>query len=479
MPAATEAVVDLRVKRPSPWQREFDQRIRDPIARVIVCVLGRKAGKTTAVERIIVFALERRVRVGWYAHVDKAARIAWDFARAVLPPALVVSRNEAEHTFTLANGSTFTFGSMKEPDNNRGGNFDLVVCDEGAQISAYARDMVVGPLVAEGKPGVIVVFTTPKGKRGRGGWVYRDFMKAKGGSPGYFQIKGRTEDNPLRSVKAWAAWARKNLPEATVKQEIDADFLEGGGGVVDFRRISINGGDEEHPVTLPFHEDPVVGANGTTRREACVVGLDPAQTRDYFGCAAIEVESHRLRGMIRFHGYDWPRQVQMAAEFWKRYAGPPGHRIPARLDTTGIGSPVGTLLQQHGVRFVGVNFSKKPEHRDERFDVDNKTLIVQALQVATEQDLWSAPWIEELITEGDAFEMELLSSGHVRYAAAEGFKDDLVIAVGLAICGMPSAAETLVYGLAPAAPGPESIHADEAERERAEDEPRGGIGGEW
>lgn len=429
-------VVEHTVKllAPSRWQQELDQKMRAPGVRVIVCVLGRRAGKTTCVQRFLRRALASKLNVGWYAHVDSAAEQAWGYAVGVLPQSAFRYRNETKHQFRLQNGSAFTFGSMKEPDNNRGRGHDIVVLDEGAQMSMYARDQVVSAMVAESDVGLIVVFTTPKGKRGKGAWVYRDFKKAEAGEPGYLKIHGRTEDNPLETVHEWAAWVRKNLPEKVVRQELDGEFLEGGLGVLDFRPIAVNGGDARKPMAMPYHEDPIVGLNGKAIVETCSVGLDPARESDFFACAAIGLKSRRLRGLMRFHRMEWPQQTAIATDFWKRYAG----GRAAMLDTTGMGGDaVASMLRAKGLRFRPVNFSKKAEVADERFDVDNKTMIVQALQVATEGKHWSIPWIEELISEGETFEAQLLSSGHVRYRAAEGFYDDLVIAVGLAIIGLP------------------------------------------
>jgi hypothetical protein len=125
-----------------------------------------------------------------------------------IPKSCMAYKNETDGVARLVNGSVFKFGTMKDPDEQRGPNFDIVVLDEGAQISTYARDMVVAPMIADSKIQLIVVLTTPKGKRGKGAWVSRDFQKAKDKEPGYYYIKGKTEENPSPAVREWAAWAR-------------------------------------------------------------------------------------------------------------------------------------------------------------------------------------------------------------------------------------------------------------------------------
>jgi len=390
---------------------------------VIVCVLGRKAGKTTGVQAFIELAVSERLRVAWYAHVSAGSALAFEVFKSTISQSAITYKNETEGVVRLVNGSSFKFGTLKNPDNERGPNYDIVVLDEGAQISTYARDQVVSPMVADSKRKLIVVLTTPKGKRGKGSWVYRDFERARNHEDGYFYIKGATEENPSEDVREWAAWARENSPADMIREELDAEFLESGFGTIDFRQIAINGGDAGHPVPLDYAEEIIPP-------EPCIVGLDPARLRDWFACAAIGVHSRRLRALMRFQRMEWPAQIARAAAFYKRYA----KGYPARVDTTGMGGDsVGSMLNEAGVTYEAIDFSKKATYGDKRFDVDNKTAIVQGLQVSVERQEWSMPWIEELISEGDTFEAELLPSNRIRYRAAEGFHDDLVIAVGLAV----------------------------------------------
>ena len=172
----------IRLIAPSRWQSKLDTLIRLAAARVIVCVLGRKAGKTTTVQRLLRLSLDRPgLRVGWYAHIQAGADLAFEVLKGSLPKSSIAEKNETKGTLRLVNGSHFKFGTMKDPDNERGPNYDVVVLDEGAQISTYARDMVVSPMVADSAVRMILVLTTPKGKRGKGSWVFRDYEKAKNG----------------------------------------------------------------------------------------------------------------------------------------------------------------------------------------------------------------------------------------------------------------------------------------------------------
>lgn len=385
--------------------------MRKPDAKVVVAVWGRRAGKTTgAVEALMLLGLERRVKVGWFAPVSKATRVAWEHACSVIPRSALLDRSETEKSLLLVNGSRFQFFSLDEPDNVLGWGFDLVLLDEGARVSKYARDEIVAPMVAD-RDGTLVAITTPKGRTGRGGWVWRDFQRAKQGLPGYYWLAGPSTQNPLPSIRSWVKWAKDNLPDRVYRQEILAEFLEQEEVILDLRPACVGGGSEGDPCDLPFEMEPSPGRHS--------LGCDLAKVRDWTVVTAVDLETGQLRYADRFHRMSWEMQVHRVLHAQERYAG------VLNVDATGLGEPVVEMMERAGLVVNPVKFT-----------VDSKTELVESLIVAIERSEFTMPWIEQAVAEADTLECDLLSSGRVRYRAAEGFHDDFVMSLGLAVHGL-------------------------------------------
>lgn len=366
-------------------------------------------------------AIRTRLQIGWFAHVARSTKVAWEHAVRIIPASAILKKNETDKILTLINGSRLTFGSLDEPDYVLGAGFDIIVIDEGARVTKYARDEILAPMAAD-RNGLILVITTPKGKKGKGGWVWRDYQKAAQGVPGYYKMTGPTTQNPLPAIKEWARWAKANLPGDVYRQEILAQFLDYGGTVLDLSGIATMGGNEDHPIRLPFVEGPELYCKLEDRSvvtEPCSTGIDLADTVNYTVVASIGMNSGRLKYMDRFHRIGWHPAVQRI----KR--GLQGRRGLVRVDATGLGGPVCAMLRKANVAFKPVTFN--PEV---------KTSLVQGLQVATEQREFATPWIAEMIAEGESFEGDVLTSGRMKYGAADGFHDDIIIALALAVQGI-------------------------------------------
>lgn len=382
--------------------------IRKPGAKVVVLPLGRRWGKTTMVETAVEDAA-RGEKVLWSGHRYSSVQLAWNYALRCLASSAVTRKRETDFLIETNSGGMLKMFSLDDPDSGLGWGGRYHYLDEAARISQIARDQTVAATVAD-YDGTIIVLTTPRGKRGRGGWVYRDYQKALHGEAGYYFRKGPSTENPNPAIASWCAWAEKNLPRKIYEQEVLAEFLEDGGSILDLRPVAVNGGSADDPVGLPYEEDP--------EGERCTIGLDLGKTQDYTVFAAIGDKSGRLRCMDRFYRIEWPVQVERVKRLHEKYPG------QIHVDATGLGDPVVSMFEQAGVPLNGVKFTN-----------DSKTAIVQGLQVASERREFTMPWIEEAISEADTLEVETLSSGRLKYEGAEGFHDDIVMALGLIFYG--------------------------------------------
>jgi hypothetical protein len=409
---ATTRIHEWQFTEPHSGQAAARELIHRPEARVVVLALGRRWGKTTMVEAAVEDAA-RGAKVLWSGHRYSSVQLAWNYAIRCLASSAITRKRETDFLIETNAGGMLKMFSLDDPDSGLGWGGRYHYLDEAARISIEARDQTVAATVADHN-GTIIALTTPRGKRGRGGWVFRDYQKAVQAEAGYFFRKGPSTENPNPAIAAWCAWAEKNLPRKIYEQEILAEFLDDGGAILDLRSVCVNGGTADDPVRLPFRE-PHGG-------ERCVLGVDLAKTQDFTVVAAVGERSGRLRFMDRFNRLDWPVQVERVKRIHEEYPG------PIYVDATGLGDPVVSMFYAAHVPITPVKFTN-----------ESKTAIIQGLQVAVERREFTMPWITEAVAEADTLEVETLSSGKLRYEGAEGFHDDVVIALGLVFYGRNTA----------------------------------------
>lgn len=397
-------------------------------------MFGRRWGKTVGMTEILLeLGIERPgLQIGWFAHRYSACKVAWEHALKVTPPTAIRRKHSGEMDLQINNGSRFKCWSLEDPESCLGWGYDFAVIDEGARVSQYARDEIVWPMTLD-RGGTLLVPTTPKGRKGRGGWVYRDYKKAKEGVAHYAYVQGPTTENPNPLIQEWVEFYRENMPAAAYEQEILAQFLDTGAGILDLEPICTQGGSAESPVKLPF-EDEYAEKWGDVKNgeewipEPCVAGVDLAQKVNWSVVWIIGLKSKRTRFVDRFSRLPWQAQRERIARACRKW------RAGCFIDATGIGSVVseelrgllgGSQLPGHSVRLVPVVLSS-----------DVKTEVIQGLQVATERKEFSMPWVAEAVSESETFEAEPLPSGRMRYSAPSGFDDDTIIALALANRGI-------------------------------------------
>jgi hypothetical protein len=409
-------------------------RLRKLVARpdlkTIVAVLGRRWGKTTGlVELFLHESLKSRIDVGWFANVKRSMRAAWEHALKCTPPSAIYHKSEAEKTIALVNGSSWQFNSLEEPDNVRGWAYHVAIIDEASRVSARARDEVVGPMLADHN-GKLIIATTPAGKRGRGGHVYRDFKKAKIGHKGFGWLHGPTTENPLQSIRDFCREKRDEWSTAVYDQEILAKFLESDAVVLDIRPVCVLGGSERDPVRLPW-------SRPWEPEEDWIAGLDLGQKESWTVLTVLGLETRKLLMAIRIKSMPWKAQIALLVrellpmtrglqEAREQNKEPKeGHLF---VDFTGIGGPVVEAFQDE-LEDTPINLTPVT------FDAQKKQLFVRCIQVCTEDRDYELPHIAEYVQEADMLEEREGSSGLMLYKAAPGFHDDCVWSLGLTLYG--------------------------------------------
>ena len=196
------------------------QLIADCPARFIVCICGRRFGKTVlGVWKCIKGALEGSNGIYWWVgpnYPEIQASRAWPILKELvnqIPGSIV---READRYVTLPNGSEIWIKSAENEDSLRGGALDGVVLDEAAQLKEYLWDAVLNISLLD-RGGWALFIGTPRGKN----WLYRLFIRAK--RKDWAAFKFTTFDNPYLSLERINAIVADTPPQL-VQQEIYADF---------------------------------------------------------------------------------------------------------------------------------------------------------------------------------------------------------------------------------------------------------------
>lgn len=384
-----------------PKQREaiFDER------RYSFIEATTKAGKTSG---CIVWIFENALQgkegqnFWWVAPVSGQADIAFRRCLRAIPHDLR-SENQTLKTITLINGAVIWFKSADKPNSLYGEDVYGAVVDEASRMKEEAWHAVRSTLTATRGP--VRVIGNVKGRRN---WFYQLARKAeKNEDPNYGYHK-------ITAVDAVAAHildqeeiddARKLLPEAVFKELYMAEPADDGGNPFGIAAIAA-----------------CVDPHGIVPDAVPVVhGLDFAKKQDW--TVEIGLNQHgRVASFWRMQR-GWEEQVPILR---KRI----GTR-PTLADSTGVGDAIVERLQKKSRAVEGYIFSPK-----------SKQILMEGLAVAIQNQEVSFPDAPEgtlpanhpghIRRELESFEYVYTRTG-VLYSAPEGFHDDCVMALALAV----------------------------------------------
>ena len=193
---------------------------------------------------------------------------------------------------------------------------------------------------------------------------------------------------------------RRSFPERVWQQEMLAQFLEDAGGV--FRRVM-------EAAKAPVQE----------RREhngQYLFGVDFARDADFTVIAVWDVDRKQLCHLDRFNQIDYTVQLARLNGLYERFK-------PAAIvaEANSMGGPLVEFMRRSGLPvrpFTTTNATKAQ--------------VIEALALGFEQGAFQIIPDPVLIAELQAYELERLPSGLIRYGAPNGMHDDAVIAAALA-----------------------------------------------
>ena len=351
----------------------------------------------------------------WVAPVYPQAEIAYRRMKDGLPKDLQKT-HDTDRWIELPTGARMWFKSAEKPDNLYGEDVYAAVIDEASRCREESWHAVRSTLTATRGPLRII-----GNVKGRKNWAYALARKAEANEPG-MSFKRITAHDAIKAgilSEEEVEQARRDLPEQVFRELYLAEPSDDGGNPFGLSSIA--------KCVAPLSSGKPV-----------VWGWDLAKRQDWAVGIALDEDSQ----VCRFERFQKPWDETM-----KSIIASTG-KVPALVDSTGVGDPIVELLQKEpGTQFEGYQFTSP-----------SKQKLMEGLAVAIQrQEIGFPDGPAPIRSELENFEFELTRTG-VRYSAPDGFHDDCVCALALAVMHKSHARKPMVISDAllkrSAQPGP-------------------------
>jgi hypothetical protein len=365
-----------------------------------------KAGKTVG---CLAWILEQALagKAGdnywWVAPIFMQSMIAYRRLKRGLPTTLYVV-NERDLSLTLPNGAMIWFKSADNADSLYGDDVKAVVVDEASRVKDEAWFAIRTTLTAT--RGVVRIIGNVKGRKN---WFYSMCRKAEAGEPNMAYAKLTAYDAVEGGVldAEEIEDAKRQLPENVFKELYLAEPSDDGGNPFGLSHIRAC-------VRPEYSKD--------TMR---VAGIDLAKSVDWTVVIGLDIAGNAT-GMERWQHEPWDRTQERIITLVER--------TPALVDSTGVGDPIYERLHKERRNIDGFTFSQASKQR-----------LMEGLAVAIQSHKVSFP-DGPIRAELDQFEYVYSRKG-VSYSAPEGYHDDCVVALALAVEKLRLISPALLHGV--------------------------------
>jgi hypothetical protein len=381
---------------PRDHQLEF---LRAP-QRFKIGVWNRRGGKSmTALNSQVMKAVQKQGIYYYFLPTYKLAKqVAWDsLVLNHIPKEVIKKKNDSELAIYYKNGSIQRFLGCEDPDAHRGVNPTDVIFDEYSEMDEKIWIDIILPVLRENKGTATFIFT-PKGMN----HSYRLIQMAKE-SPEEWFVSVKTVLETKSHGPAEIEMSRKEMPEASFKQEMMCEFLDSAGQF--FRRLEEN--------TYKGQVEPV----GTFQ-----FGVDLAKYRDWTVITPFNLSTFYVYPQERFNQVDWNLQKARIEATVRRYG-----NGKIFIDSTGVGDPVVEDLKRRGLNIDEEGF---------RFTEQSRKQLLENLAILLEQDKIKLPDDEGLREELKGFQLKLGERGKVKIQSSLEH-DDRVMSLALAVWQAP------------------------------------------
>jgi hypothetical protein len=337
----------------------------------------------------------------WVAPVTGQADIAFRRALRAIPRDLYIA-GATYKTISLVNGATIWFKSADKPDSLYGDDVHAAVIDEASRMKEDSFHAVRSTLTHTNGP--LRIIGNVKGRRN---WFYAMARRAQEGDPrmGYHRIVAgdAVHAGVLKSEEIEDA--KRMLPENVFRELYLAEASDDEGN--------------------PFgHSNIKACIAPLSKRPPFLWGWDLARAVDWTVGIALD-EKGCVCAVERFNQVPWEVTIDRIVRAT--------NRKPALVDSSGLGDPILDRLQRAMYsKFEGYQFTGPSKQ---------KLMEGLALAIQTKQVTYPAG---PIVLELSEFQYEYRRN-FVAYSAPQGFHDDCVCALALAVSHYTNKRRNLDY----------------------------------
>lgn len=383
-------------------QKEAYDILHSNDCQFLIARWSRQCGKTVLAEIMLIEYLCKKGTYNGYISptFSQGRKVYSELINLLEPTGIVRKANASELTIETIFGSTLKFFTIASPSSIRGFTIDgLLVIDEAAYFPTQLPNgedpyyNVIFPIIKARKPKVLVI-STPNGKQGM---FFDLWQRAELGEKGYYCIMATIYDDEL-ITKQEIEELKRNYPPLAWQQEFEVIFLDNALTV------------------FPNFESCF---DCTYSGGKCWIGIDPSSVgEDNTILTAVneknEVRQHKIDGSLD-----------------SKYA-----QLAMLIDEY---NPIATYIESNSIGEVMANEVRKKLKNKSKFHTfetsnSSKKDYIGLIAVNIANNTIHFEYTNKLLySEFSTYTFKLTKAGNITYAAKEGFHDDTVSSLGIAL----------------------------------------------
>lgn len=387
-----------------PWQKDVIRGLKEHWKGSIHVVKSkRQVGKSIMLEAILLDTAinnPRTTSICLSPTLEQSRKIFKEIKNVILPTKIYSKHNDLQLVIVLKNGSTILFKSAEQRDALRGFTVTGIFCvDEGVYINDDVFFETLAWVNVSQAP--VIICSTPKHKTG---FFYKYYNLGFENGNSVFSYNWSEYDTSELLPPDKLEEYRKQLPAGQFKTEFLGEFLDNEGGVFGNYSDIINN-NYSPGLNLYFGID---WGTGQKQDETAI---------------AIFNSNKEMVALYHFSDKDETQTINYIIELMKQYK-----PLKCMVETNSIGSVFCGLLDKaikaNGLPVMLLKFTTTNESKERiinQFQVLMQNKQVQILDNST------------LKVQMDMYEMKTTSNGKRTYNAANGYHDDCIIAMLLAL----------------------------------------------